>query len=66
LRRSTTGRPGWPTATKARNWLCSAKGLPCGSEAFIAKLKAFADRLLRFRPIGRPRTREEDENRELR
>jgi hypothetical protein len=38
------------------------KGLPCGSDAFIAKLEALADRPLRFRPIGRPRTREEEEN----
>jgi len=38
------------------------KGLPSGSEAFIARLEALADRPLRFRPIGRPRTREDDEN----
>jgi len=34
------------------------KGLPCGSAAFIARLEAVADRPLRFRPIGRPPTRE--------
>jgi len=33
------------------------KGLPCGSAAFIGRLEALADRPLRFRPIGRPRTR---------
>ena len=38
------------------------KGLPCGSEAFVMKLEAKADRSLRFRPIGRPRTREETED----
>ncbi len=31
------------------------KGLPCGSETFIDRLEAIADRPLRFRPIGRPR-----------
>jgi putative transposase len=35
------------------------KGLPCGSEAFIDRLEVLADRPLRFRPIGRPRTRED-------
>jgi len=30
------------------------KGLPCGSDAFIAKLEKQADRILRFRPQGRP------------
>jgi REP-associated tyrosine transposase len=36
------------------------KGLPCGSETFIGRLEALSDRPLRFRPIGRPRTREAD------
>jgi putative transposase len=36
------------------------KGLPCGSQTFIGRLEALADRPLRFRPIGRPRTREDD------
>ena len=40
------------------------KGLPCGSEAFIDRLEARADRPLRFRPIGRPRTREDGEEAE--
>lgn len=35
------------------------KGLPCGSEEFIDKLEAIADRPLRFRPIGRPRKNED-------
>jgi len=37
------------------------KGLPCGSETFISGLEALADRPLRFRPISRPRTREDGE-----
>jgi len=37
------------------------KGLPCGSEAFIDRLEAIADRPLRFRPIGRPRKSEDAE-----
>lgn len=31
------------------------KGLPCGSERFITKLEKLADRILRYRPMGRPR-----------
>ncbi len=31
------------------------KGLPCGSERFIRKLEKCVDRLLRYRPMGRPR-----------
>ncbi len=31
------------------------KGLPTGNERFIRKLESISDRLLRFRPIGRPR-----------
>jgi hypothetical protein len=38
------------------------KGLPCGSEAFIDRLEALADRPLRFRPIGRPRKSEDRED----
>jgi len=34
------------------------KGLPCGSERFIARLEALAGRALRFRPVGRPRIKE--------
>ncbi|NOY73791.1 MAG: transposase [Gammaproteobacteria bacterium] len=30
------------------------KGLPCGSEKFITKLEEIADRVLRYRPRGRP------------
>jgi REP-associated tyrosine transposase len=38
------------------------KGLPCGSEAFIDRLEALADRPLRFRPIDRPRKSEDRED----
>ncbi len=31
------------------------KGLPCGSERFIRKLEKRVGRLLRYRPMGRPR-----------
>ena len=31
------------------------KNLPCGSNAFVIRLEQLAGRLLRFRPIGRPR-----------
>ena len=41
------------------------EGLPCGSAAFIGRLEALADRPLRFRPIGRPRTRRDDNDNEL-
>ncbi|MCP4492465.1 MAG: transposase [Gammaproteobacteria bacterium] len=34
------------------------KGLPCGSERFIRKLEKRVGRLLRYRPIGRPRVAE--------
>ncbi len=32
-----------------------AMGLPCGAENFIRGLEKIADRLLQYRPIGRPR-----------
>ncbi len=31
------------------------KGLPCGSEKFINDLEKLAERVLRYRPIGRPK-----------
>ena len=34
------------------------KGLPCGNETFVAGLENRLDRLLRFRPPGRPRAEE--------
>jgi len=36
------------------------KGLPCGSDSFVAKLERTLDRHLRFRPLGRPRKVKED------
>ena len=33
------------------------KGLPCGNGRFITKLEKLANRVLRFRPQGRPRTK---------
>ncbi len=36
------------------------KGLPCGGETFLARLEAIARRPLRYRPIGRPRAREDE------
>jgi REP-associated tyrosine transposase len=35
------------------------KGLPCGADAFVRRLEALAGRPLRFRPLGRPRRRED-------
>lgn len=35
------------------------KGLPCGSRRFISRLEALADRMLRYRPIGRPRNQDD-------
>jgi putative transposase len=32
-----------------------AKGLPCGSDRFIRRLEKIADRILHYRPLGRPR-----------
>ncbi len=31
------------------------KGLPIGTEKFIRKLERISDRILRYRPVGRPR-----------
>ncbi|MDA2918457.1 hypothetical protein MYX76_03000 [Desulfobacterota bacterium AH_259_B03_O07] len=31
------------------------KGLPCGSDKFIRKLERTAGRILRYRPMGRPK-----------
>ena len=31
------------------------KGLPCGTEKFIKKLEKRADRILQYRPLGRPK-----------
>ena len=31
------------------------KNLPCGSEAFVEQLEQLAGRVLRFRPVGRPK-----------
>jgi hypothetical protein len=32
------------------------KNLPCGSETFIEQLEQLARRVLRFRPVGRPKS----------
>ena len=36
------------------------KGLPCGSDSFVAKLERILNRHLRFRPLGRPRKVKEE------
>ena len=45
--------PESPDVMKALS-MHTEKGLPCGSDTFIAKLEKQADRILRFRPQGRP------------
>lgn len=34
------------------------KGLPCGSESFVAKLERQVGKFLTYRPVGRPRADE--------